>query len=145
MKTTFTLNDHSRLELYVIRANGQGSTVRFVPPVLFGNVGVSTFTTNDDALAAAIKKHPYYGQIVFLREEVANAAETPKTVTVAESKDYAALCDATKPIVTVDAVTSIAAANHWLQSEHGQVFSSKKIDDIKSEAASKYNTLFPNL
>lgn len=59
--------------------------------------------------------------------------------------DYAAMCNPESPIVSVDDVTTVATAVHWLQSTHSAVWSSKKIADIKAEAATKYNTLFPNL
>ncbi len=49
------------------------------------------------------------------------------------------------PIEEIAEVTSVATAVHWLQSTHSAVWSSRKAEDIKAEAASKYNTLFPNL
>lgn len=144
MRTTFTTKDSSRIEICVTLSNKEGIPVKFVPPVLFGNVGKSTYTTCNDEIAAAVKSHPYFGSIIFLKSEESEAEKVVQEQNTAPA-DYAAMCNQEKPIETVEDVTTVATAVHWLQSTHSAVWSSKKIADIKTEAAAKYNTLFPNL
>ena len=144
MRTTFTTGDASRLEIYVVTSDDRGVPVSFTPPVLFGNVGKSTYTTCDDKIAEAIKKHSYFGSMIFLKSEENDGAK-PNKAKEKESVDYKAMCSPDNPIGEVAEVTSVATAVHWLQSTHSAVWSSRKVEDIKAEAASKYNTLFPNL
>ena len=143
MRTVFTTGGSSRLQLYVITSDGRGETVRFEPPVLFGNVGKSTYATCDDKIAQAIKQHPYFGSIVFLKSEESDSEKPAKQND--EPINYEAMCNSDKPIVVVEEVTSVATATHWLQSNHSAVWSSRKVESIKAEAAAKYNTIFPNL
>lgn len=143
MRTVFTTGGSSRLQLYVITENGCGETVRFEPPVLFGNVGKSTYATCDEKIARAIKQHPYFGSIIFLKSEESDS-EKPAQQSE-EPTDYKAMCNPDTPIEVVEEVTSVATAIHWLQSKHSAVWTSRKVDSIKAEAAAKYNTIFPNL
>lgn len=119
--------------------------VRFTTPSLYGNVGVAEFTTNDKDLIAAMKADPMFGVEYFVKKEIADEpTEKPVAEPTKKEVNYYDFCDKSKPIVEEDSVVDIATANNWLQREHSAVFKGKRADTIKSEAATIYNTVFPN-
>lgn len=120
--------------------------VRFTTPSLYGNVGVAEFTTNDKDLIAAMKADSMFGVEYFVKKEIADEVKpTEKPVEPTKKEvNYYDFCDKSKPIVEEDSVVDIATANNWLQREHSAVFKGKRADTIKSEAATIYNTVFPN-
>ena len=142
--TIFTTYRKARLVVFP-KVGERFIKVRFTPTALFGNVGFAEYVANDKALVDALKAHPSFGVEFFVKEEFADVEEA--TVVAEPTKkevDYRDLCDATKPIVEEDSVVDIATANNWLQREHSAVFKGKRADTIKSEAATIYNTVFPN-
>ena len=142
--TIFTTYRKARLVIFP-KVGEKFVKVRFSSPVLFGNVGDSEFITHDKNLAEALKKHPLFGVSFFVKKEVVEPAETPATAEPTKKEvNYYDFCDKSKPIVEEDSVVDIATANNWLQREHSAVFKGKRADTIKSEAATIYNTVFPN-
>jgi hypothetical protein len=142
--TIFTTYRKARLVVFP-KVGERFIKVRFTPTALFGNVGFAEYVANDKALVDALKAHPSFGVEFFVKEEFADVEEA--TVVAEPTKkevDYRDLCDATKPIIEEDSVVDIATANNWLQREHSAVFKGKRADTIKSEAATIYNTVFPN-
>jgi hypothetical protein len=142
--TIFTTYRKARLVVFP-KVGERFIKVRFTPTALFGNVGFAEYVANDKALVDALKAHPSFGVEFFVKEEFADVEEA--TVVAEPTKkevDYRDLCDKSKPIVEEDSVVDIATANNWLQREHSAVFKGKRADTIKSEAATIYNTVFPN-
>ena len=58
-----------------VEVRGKLVNVNFIPSVLFGIRGESTFSTRDKDLAEAIKAHHYFGTYIFVKRET---EETPK-------------------------------------------------------------------
>lgn len=145
MLVTFTTNRKSKLLIFQY-VRGKFVKVRFTTPSLYGNVGVAEFTTNDKDLIAAMKADSMFGVEYFVKKEIADEVKpTEKSVEPTKKEvNYYDFCDKSKPIVEEDSVVDIATANNWLQREHSAVFKGKRADTIKSEAATIYNTVFPN-
>lgn len=125
------------------KADGTLVSVTFDPPVLNGIVGRATYSTSDEELIALIKNSRHFGSTIFLLSEWDN---TP-TDTPAEDnqpKDYKSLCADADNIIEEPSVVDISTAQNWCQRTHSAVFSARKADTIKAEAAKKYNTIFPN-
>jgi hypothetical protein len=141
--TIFTTYRQAKLVVFV-KVGDRFVKVRFTPPALFGNVGKAEYTASDKALVEALKSHPSFGIDFFVKEEFADEPTEKPVEPTKKEVDYRDLCDATKPIIEEDSVVDIATANNWLQREHSAVFKGKRADTIKSEAATIYNTVFPN-
>lgn len=142
MIVTFTTYRRANLLIFP-RVGNKNVKVKFTAPALFGNVGKAEFTTGDKDLINAMKASPLFGVEFFIKEEHYDSTEKPAEPTKKEV-NYYDFCDKSKPIVEEDSVVDIAAANNWLQREHSAVFKGKRADTIKSEAATIYNTVFPN-
>lgn len=140
--TIFTTYRKARLVIFP-KVGERFVKVRFNPTALFGNVGFAEYATNDSALIKALKAHPSFGIDFFVKEEHNESTEKPVEPTKKEV-NYYDFCDKNKPIVEEESVVDIATANNWLQREHSAVFKGKRADTIKSEAATIYNTVFPN-
>lgn len=142
MSATFYNGGKHRLSTCFKKSNGSLVTVTFDPPVLNGIVGRATFTTSDEELISLIKNSRHYNSTIFLLKEWEDVAQT-KNIDDAP-KDYKSLCADPDNIVEVASVVDVATAQNWCQSTHGEVFSARKADTIKTEAAKKFNTIFPN-
>jgi hypothetical protein len=141
--TIFTTYRQAKLVVFV-KVGDRFVKVRFTPPALFGNVGKAEYTASDKALVEALKAHPSFGIDFFVKEEHNEPTEKPVAEPTKKEVNYYDFCDKSKPIVEEDSVVDIATANNWLQREHSAVFKGKRADTIKSEAATIYNTVFPN-
>ena len=141
MRAIFTTGGVTRLSTCFRKKNGKLVTVSFEPPILNGVVGKATFSTSDEELIGLIKKSRLFGSAIFLLKEIETATTVQETPVI---KDYRTLCSDTNEIVEVPTVVDIATAQNWLQSTHSAVFSARKAETIKAEAAKKYNTVFPN-
>ena len=118
--------------------------VVFTAPALFGNVGKAEFTTTDKDLIAAMKASPMFGVEYFIKKEIADEVTPIAEEPTKKEVDYRELCDSTKPIIEEESVVDVATANNWCQREHSTIFKGKRSDSIKNEAATTYNTIFPN-
>ena len=128
------------------RVGDKNVKVIFTAPALFGNVGKAEFTTTDKELIKAMKASPMFGVEYFVKNEIADEP-IEATATAEPTKkevDYRDLCDATKPIIEEESGVDVATANNWCQREHSTIFKGKRSDSIKNEAATTYNTIFPN-
>lgn len=116
--------------------------VNFTPVVMFGNTSHARYTTNDKEIIEHLKKHKHFNSFFFLEREdnveVAPAENSPAIV------DYRDLCKDKENIVEELSVVDLATAQNWCQRTHGSVFKARKAETIKTEAAEKYNTVFPN-
>lgn len=102
------------------------------------------FITSDKELQEAIEKSPYFGTEIILTEETIKEEtrkEEPKEMTPINCRKM--LADA-ETATEVAEVTSIQKAKMWLQANHGKSFVGTSKDEIKREAATTYNVLFPN-
>ena len=141
--TIFTTYRKARLVIFP-KVGDRFIKVRFNPTALFGNVGDAEYVANDKALVEALKADSMFGVEYFVKEEIADE-ETPIAEEPTKKEvDYRELCDSTKPIIEEESVVDVATANNWCQREHSTIFKGKRSDSIKNEAATTYNTIFPN-
>lgn len=140
--TIFTTNRRATLITFV-KVNGRMIKVKFSAPSLFGNVGKAEYIASAE-VAKALKASPMFGVEFFVKEEIADEPTEKPVEPTKKEVNYYDLCDKSKPIVEEDSVVDIATANNWLQREHSAVFKGKRADTIKSEAATIFNTVFPN-
>lgn len=142
--TTFFVLNHKKYRTSVRCTDGRLEPVRFEPEAYFGGVGESTYTTSDQNIIEALRKHPAYN--VFFWEKAASPAtaatqETPSSSTVT---DLETLLPDPATVTHEETVTSAAAARAWLQANLEVVVpAGMKKDEIKIEAA-KRNVLFIN-
>ena len=142
--TIFTTYRKARLVIFP-KVGDRFIKVRFNPTALFGNVGDAEYVANDKALVEALKAHPSFGVDFFVKEEHNEPTETAIAEEPTKKEvDYRELCDSTKPIIEEESVVDVATANNWCQREHSTIFKGKRSDSIKNEAATTYNTIFPN-
>lgn len=139
----FELHTTQKLSFAEKMNNGEIVTVRFTPVVMFGRVEPSIFATNNEELAQKIMQRSDFGSYIHLKEEiveVVKATDEPKS----ELDKLKAMLTDPDNAVYEDTVTSVQAANHWLQMTQKTVFVAKNPTAVKMEAAKKYNTIFTN-
>jgi hypothetical protein len=87
----------------------------------------------------ALKKHPDFNVVFFLEDEpkIIEVAEEPKAKTIEDE-----LGDAENAII-VESVTTKGMAIAYIQGMYGESFTATTVEDMKREAAQKWNTLFP--
>jgi hypothetical protein len=138
MLTTFTTHCPLNLEIFV-NVNGKFRSAKFTFPVIYGNKGVSTFSTDSVDMVNALKKHPDFNVVFFLKDEpkIIEVAEEPKAKTIEDE-----LGDAENAII-VESVTTKGMAIAYIQGMYGESFTATTVEDMKREAAQKWNTLFP--
>lgn len=136
---TFKIEGHRNLTLG-LKVNGRTRWVNFTFPVIYGNRGDSTFTTNDPKLIEALKKHKDFGVLFYLEEGVDVVDNTEPVSNTKPIED-----DLTDPenAIIVDSVTTKGMAVAYIQGMFGENFTAKTVEDMKREAAKKWNVLFP--
>jgi hypothetical protein len=109
-----------------------------MPSVLFGVKGESLYSTADDAIAEALKKHKYFGVYFFLKNEDIPAPEKAEPKTIEEE-----LSDPTAAIRNESVVTKQMAIA-FIQGTFGETFSmpNMSVAEMKREAARRWNVLF---
>lgn len=138
MRTIFTTRSPLDLSL-VIKVNGELRKVKFVSGAIYGTKCESLFSADAD-LAEAMKKHSLFGVYFFVKEEIkdaSDAAHDPKAKSVEED-----LKDSANAII-VENVTTKAMAIAYIQGMYGENFTSTSVEEMKREAAKRWNTLFP--
>ena len=138
--TTFAIDDHRNLTLS-IKVNGRTRWVTFTFPVLYGNRGISTFSTNDPNLIEALKKHKEFGTLFYIKDGEPDVP-TPNLVTQEPKTIEDDLTDPENAII-VDSVTTKGMAVAYIQGMFGESFTATTVEDMKREAAKKWNVLFP--
>lgn len=144
MNAIFYNGGKHRLSVCFKKANGSLVTITFDPPVLNGIVGRATYSTSDEELISLIKNSRHFNSTIFLLSEWEEAVPTETEDRENTAKDYTALCTDAENIIEEPSVVDVATAQNWLQSTHSAVFTARKAETIKIEAAKKYNTIFPN-
>lgn len=136
MGAIFTTRSTKTIDIS-IKVKGKVQRVSFMPSVLFGVKGESLYSTADDDIAEALKNHKYYGVYFFLKSEDAPVLINEETKTIEDE-----LADADNAII-VDNVTTKGMAIAYIQGMYGESFTATTVEDMKREAAQKWNTLFP--
>lgn len=136
MRTIFTSNiDFS----FTLKVNGVARKVKFISSAMYGTKCESLFSA-DAELAKAMKEHPFYGTYYRVKEEPKEAeviTEASKAKTIEDE-----LGDAENAII-VESVTTKGMAIAYIQGMYGESFTATTVEDMKREAAQKWNTLFP--
>ena len=110
------------------------------------------FITSDVELQKAIESSKLFGKDILLESTIEDAVEKKaeeKVEEVAEVvaptiKTYEEYLTNPEEVVRETTVTTLQKAKMWLQATHGKTFKGVTKDDIRKEAAEKYNTLFEN-
>ena len=106
------------------------------------------FITSDVELQKAIESSAYFGKEILLESTEEDAVEEKieeKAEEVAPTiKTYEEYLTNPEGVVREATVTTLQKAKMWLQATHGKTFKGVTKDDIRKEAAEKYNTLFEN-
>lgn len=138
MITTFTTHGIQQLTI-LIKVGEEMRTVVFTVPVVYGNMGKACYTTNDPKLAEAMKNSPMFGVNFFIKEEILDnptEAAEPKVKPIED--------DLKDPSTAVydDTVTTKGMAVAYIQGNYDGVFTSSSVEEMKREAARKWNVVF---
>lgn len=141
MITTFTTQGIQQLTL-LFKVGAMMRTVVFTVPVVYGNMGKACFTTSDAELIEAMKADSMFNVFYFVKEEIKDTPEetegeaAPKTIED-ELKDPATA-------VYDESVTSKGMAVAYIQGNYDGVFTTSTVEEMKREAARKWNVIFKN-
>ena len=136
MRTIFTSN----IDLsFTLKVNGVARKVKFISSAMYGTKCESLFSA-DTELAKAMKEHPFYGTYYRVKEEPKEAKAISEASEVKTIEDE--LGDAENAII-VESVTTKGMAIAYIQGMYGESFTATTVEDMKREAAQKWNTLFP--
>lgn len=138
---TFRIDGHLNLTMS-LKVDGRTRWVTFTFPVIYGNRGNSTFTTSDPKLIEALKKHKDFGTLFHLEEETDIADYTVVESRPAERGIEEELKDSASAII-VESVTTKGMAAAYIQGMYGESFTATSVEEMKREAARKWNILFP--
>lgn len=141
MKTyRFVTGDSKSLTLHLI-VKGRREKVHIEAPVAYGITDKAYFSTSNEDIAEALKKHPYYGEQFRLESEV---DDTPKETEVVEEKLEDLLADPVN-VIFEESVTSKAKAVAYIQGMYDESFANtSSIEEMKKEAARRWNIIFVN-
>jgi hypothetical protein len=142
--TTFAIDDHRNLTLS-IKVDGRTRWVSFSFPVIYGNRGNSTFSTSDPKLIEALKNHKEFGSLFYIKNDDAENAEINENGAIIHADNKAIEDDLTEPenAIIVESVTTKGMAVAYIQGMYGESFTATSVEEMKREAAKKWNTLFP--
>ena len=139
MRTIFTTR--SPLDLsFVIKVNGVVRKVKFVSSAIYGSKCESLFSA-DAELAEAMKKHPLFGVYFYVKSEpkvAVKTAEDAKPMTIEDE-----LHDP-ETAVYDETVTTKGMAVAYIQGNYDDVFTASTVEEMKREAARKWNVIFKN-
>lgn len=139
MSAVFTTKSSSSISISV-NVGGKTQRVSFIPAALFGVKGESLYSTADEALIEAMKKHKSFGVYFFLKSETAPVTTANKKEIIKAIEDE--LADLENATI-VESVTTKGMAVAYIQGMYGESFTSTTVEEMKREAAKKWNTLFP--
>lgn len=140
MRTVFTTNNPMTLSM-CLKVDGELKRVKFNPSSLFGVKGESLFSTNDAGLIEAMKKHSYFNVYYFVKFEEVDA---PKAETKMATKTIEDELRDPETAVYDETVTTKGMAVAYIQGNYDDVFTTTTVEDMKREAARKWNVLFKN-
>lgn len=134
--TVFYTREPRNLSLAFV-VNGKLRPVTFTTPVLYGNVGNSTFTAHDPDLAKAMKESPYFNTVYYADEE---REDRDNAIIVKESIEDELLDPATA--IYDDTVTTQRKAVAYIQGKFDEMFTATTAEEMKREAARRWNVVF---
>lgn len=142
--TTFAIDEHRNLTLS-IKVDGRTRWVTFSFPVIYGNRGNSTFSTSDPKLIEALKNHKEFGSLFYIKNNDAEGVETNENgVNIhADNKAIEEELPTPENAIIVESVTTKGMAVAYIQGMYGESFTATTVEDMKREAAQKWNTTFP--
>lgn len=109
--------------------------------MLYGNVGVSSFTTHDPDLIEALKAAPEFGVVFYLDEN----DEATKSTQVQSAKPIEEELFDPATAIYDDTVTTRRKAVAYIQGKFDEMFTSTTVDEMKREAARRWNVVFTKL
>lgn len=124
-----------------IKVDGELKRVKFIPSSLFGVKGESLFSTNDTSLIEAMKKHSYFNVYYFVKTEEVDAPKEEAKNAVKTIEDE--LRDP-ETAVYDETVTTKGMAVAYIQGNYDDVFTASTVEEMKREAARKWNVIFKN-
>lgn len=137
MGAIFTTKSTKTIDISV-KVNGKSHRVSFMPSVLFGIKGESLYSTADEEITKALKNHKYYGVYFFLKSEDAPVLIKEETKTIEDE-----LLDPATAVYD-ETVTTKGMAVAYIQGNYDDVFTATTVEDMKREAARKWNVIFKN-
>ena len=137
MGAIFTTKSTKTIDISV-KVNGKSHRVSFMPSVLFGIKGESLDSTADEDITKALKNHKYYGVYFFLKSEDAPALIKDDAKTIEDE-----LLDPATAVYD-ETVTTKGMAVAYIQGNYDGVFTTTTVEDMKREAARKWNVIFKN-
>lgn len=140
MTTIFTTHGIQQLTL-LVQTGETTHKVVFTVPVVYGNMGKACFTTSNKDIINALKAHPMFNVFFFVKEEFPDECNEEEAVAMNitiedELKDPATA-------VYNETVTTKGMAVAYIQGMYGESFTATSVEDMKREAARRWNTLFP--
>lgn len=141
MVTTFTTHGYQQLTL-MFEVRGNAHKVVFTVPCVYGNMSKACFTTCDAELIKAMKADSQFGVFYFVKDEVLDApqfgdfADAPKPIEEELKDPSTAVYDET--------VTTKGMAVAYIQGNYDDVFTATTVEEMKREAARKWNVIFKN-
>ena len=121
---------------FAVFVNGKWQTVKFIAAAMYGVKSESLFVAEDD-LADAMKKHHWFGVNFFVKEEIKDVVEDDAPKSIEDD-----LADPENAII-VESVTTKGMAVAYIQGMYGESFTATTVEDMKREAAQKWNVIFP--
>ena len=125
-----------------VKVGDKFRNVVFSIPMVYGNPLASTFTTSDKELIEALKNHRDFGKAFFIEEEILDATEGVSSSEFAVKTIEDDLADPENAII-VESVTTKGMAVAYIQGMYGESFTATTVEDMKREAAQKWNVIFP--
>ena len=141
MLTTFTTHGIQQLTL-LVQAGETTHKVVFTVPVVYGNMGKACFTTCDKELIKAMKAHHMFGVFFFVKEELSDSDDTEVAATNTKTIEDELKDPATA--VYDETVTTKGMAVAYIQGNYDGVFTATTVEEMKREAARKWNVIFKN-
>lgn len=141
MMTKFTTKCPLNLDI-TVKVGDKFRNVVFAIPMVYGNPLPSTFTTNDKELAEALKKHRDFGVAFFIEEEVLDTPEEVASEVITKTIEDE-LRDPETAIYD-ETVTTKGMAVAYIQGNYDAIFTTSTVEEMKREAARKWNVIFKN-
>lgn len=140
MTTIFTTHGIQQLTL-LVQTGETTHKVVFTVPVVYGNMGKACFTTSNKDIINALKAHPMFNVFFFVKEESSDECNEEETV----AKNITIEDDLADPenAIIVESVTTKGMAVAYIQGMYGESFTATTVEDMKREAAQKWNVIFP--
>lgn len=141
MMTKFSTKCPFNLDI-TVKVGDKFRNVVFSIPMVYGNPLASTFTTSDKGLIEALKNHRDFGKAFFIEEEIMDATEGNSSPEFAVKSIEDELTNPENATI-VESVTTKGMAIAYIQGMYGESFTATSVEEMKREAARKWNILFP--